>query len=86
MRNAQLGELRRRFVDRTDDAIAAALGFAESQNQFAFLWRDDREEALQRFLDESMEEEEEENNQPCLERFRERINKYEELYTEVSFN
>ncbi len=81
--NPDLEELRTEFLERTSAAVQGALGYEAGLDQLSYLWIENREEALKKFL--SQETPEGDFQQPPLERFKEQIDKYEAVCTEVSW-
>uniref|UniRef100_A0A803SYF4 Dynein axonemal heavy chain 11 n=1 Tax=Anolis carolinensis TaxID=28377 RepID=A0A803SYF4_ANOCA len=90
---SELFETRQKIMDRVADVIAKAMESKNSLDSYAYLWVDDRSEFMKQFLFYSpvLSSDETEahtdlgsNQHPATEQFKEQIDIYENLYTQMS--
>ncbi|XP_060638089.2 dynein axonemal heavy chain 11 [Anolis sagrei] len=90
---SELFETRQKIMDRVADVIAKATESKNSLDSYAYLWVDDRSEFMKQFLlyspvvasDETEAHTDLGSNQhPATEQFKEQIDIYENLYTQMS--
>ncbi|VDN98885.1 unnamed protein product [Rodentolepis nana] len=84
--NPDLEELRQTFVERIEAVVQSAQEFHNSMESFAYLWTENREESLKAFLNEKIDESDSDKSQPVpsLDRFKAKIDEYENIYLEIS--
>lgn len=83
--NPDLEELRQTFIERIETVVQSAQEFHNSMECFAYLWTENKEEVLKAFLNEKTGESESDESQgvPSLDQFKEKIDEYENIYSEV---
>ncbi|KAL5106320.1 hypothetical protein TcWFU_007241 [Taenia crassiceps] len=81
--NAELEEMRQTFIERVEMAVQEAREFKDSMERFAYLWTDEREASLKAFLNQENSKSDDPPSTPSLERFKEKIDEYEAIYSEV---
>ncbi|XP_066917361.1 dynein beta chain, ciliary-like [Clytia hemisphaerica] len=89
----ELTEMRQEILDRVSSVMNKAAEYKNSFNVYEYLWVDDRQEFMQQFLlyghvltPEEIEQHAEEGvpeNPPTLDQFKEQIDTYENIYTQV---
>lgn len=89
----ELSEMRQEILDRVSNVMNKASEYRNSFNLYEYLWVDDRHEFMQQFLlyghvltPEEIEQHAEESVPECpptLEQFKEQIDTYEKIYTQV---
>ncbi|VDK33899.1 unnamed protein product [Taenia asiatica] len=82
--NVELEELRQTFIERVETAVQEAREYNDSMERFAYLWTDDREASLKDFLSQENSKSDDLHSIPSLERFKEKIDEYEAIYSEIS--
>ncbi|XP_014668470.1 PREDICTED: LOW QUALITY PROTEIN: dynein beta chain, ciliary-like [Priapulus caudatus] len=89
----ELSDMRQEVIDRVQAAVGKAIDFRNSFDNYSYLWVEDRAEFMRQFLlyghvitPEELENAGEEGvpeNPPQLSHFKEQIDSYEAIYTEV---
>ena len=89
----ELSEMRGELMDRVQNVMNKACEYRDSFDQYAYLWVDDRAEFMRQFLlynhvltTEEIEAHAEDGVPECpptLDQFKEQVDTYEKIYTEV---
>ena len=83
--NPDLEELRQTFIEKVEKVVQSAREYGDGLERFAYLWKENKEESLQNFLNMGDTVSEELHSQPSLEQFKTKIDQYERTYSEVRF-
>ncbi|VDD79742.1 unnamed protein product [Mesocestoides corti] len=82
--NNEIEEMRQTFIERVESAVQGALEYQDGLGRFAYLWTENKEEALENFLKQEDNATDDQGLNPSLDRFKEKIEEYEASYSEVS--